>query len=61
VLLGTLFNVNALPVNALWAIAASWMTKNSGVSRGLKWLDRAAGAMFVGFGLKLALSDNPTT
>ena len=29
------------------------------VQRGMHWLDRAAGAMFIGFGLKLALSDNP--
>jgi threonine/homoserine/homoserine lactone efflux protein len=25
----------------------------------MRWLDRAAGLMFVGFGLSLALSDNP--
>jgi hypothetical protein len=24
------------------------------------WLDRVAGAMFLGFGVKLALTDNPT-
>jgi threonine/homoserine/homoserine lactone efflux protein len=29
------------------------------VQRTLHWLDRAAGALFIGFGLKLAMSDNP--
>jgi threonine/homoserine/homoserine lactone efflux protein len=60
VLLGTLFNVNALPVNAGWAIASAWMAKHRGVQRGMHWLDRVAGAMFIGFGLKLALTDNPS-
>lgn len=27
---------------------------------GMHWLERAAGLMFIGFGLKLALSDNPS-
>jgi len=26
----------------------------------MQWLDRAAGAMFVAFGLRLALTDPPT-
>jgi threonine/homoserine/homoserine lactone efflux protein len=26
----------------------------------MQWLDRAAGAMFIAFGLKLALTENPT-
>ena len=30
------------------------------LQRGLHWLDRVAGVMFIGFGLKLALTDNPT-
>ena len=60
VLLGTLFNVNALPVNAGWAIASAWMAKHRGVQRGMHWLDRVAGAMFIGFGLKLAFTDNPS-
>ncbi len=59
VLLGTLFNVNALPVNAGWAIASAWMAKHQGVQLGMHWLDRLAGAMLIGFGLKLALTDNP--
>ena len=28
------------------------------VQRTLNWMDRVAGAMFLGFGLKLAMSDN---
>lgn len=32
-------------------IAAGWI---------FSWLDRVAGAMFIGFGVKLALSDNPS-
>ncbi|NUN61389.1 MAG: LysE family translocator [Burkholderiaceae bacterium] len=62
VLLGVLFNVNAIPVNAGWALAASWMARRATVlQRGLHWLDRVAGAMFIGFGLKLALTDRPAS
>ncbi len=59
VLLGVLFNLNAIPVNSGWALAAAWMARRGAVQRGMHWLDRAAAAMFIGFGLKLALSDNP--
>ncbi|MBC5764124.1 LysE family translocator [Ramlibacter albus] len=59
--LGTLFNINAIPVNSGWALAAAWMARRGAVQRGMRWLDRAAGLMFVGFGLKLALSDNPSS
>lgn len=60
VLLGVLFNLNAIPVNTGWAIAAGWMARRVGaVQRGMHWLDRVAGAMFIGFGLKLAFSDQP--
>jgi RhtB (resistance to homoserine/threonine) family protein len=57
--LGTLFNVNSVFVNAGWAVAAAWMATHRSVQAGMEWLDRAAGAMFVAFGLKLALSENP--
>ena len=61
VLLGVLFNVNAIPVNVAWALAASWMARRAGLlQRGMYWLDRVAGAMFIGFGLKLAFTDQPT-
>jgi RhtB (resistance to homoserine/threonine) family protein len=59
VLLGVLFNLNAIPVNTGWALAAAWMAKRDWVQRGMHWLDRAAGFMFIGFGLKLAVTDNP--
>ncbi|AVS92410.1 lysine transporter LysE [Paracidovorax avenae] len=60
VLLGTLFNLNAIPLNAGWALAAAWMARRATlVQRRMHWLDRAAGAMFVGFGIKLALSERP--
>ena len=60
VLLGTLFNLNSVAVNSAWALAAAWMARRDTVQRGLQWLDRVAGAMFVGFGVKLALTENPT-
>jgi threonine/homoserine/homoserine lactone efflux protein len=60
VALGTLFNINSAIVNCGWALAAAWMARQGAVQRGMHWLDRAAGAMFVGFGLRLALADNPT-
>ena len=58
-MLGVLFNLNAIPVNVGWALFAAWMAKRDTVQRGMHWLDRAAGAMFIGFGIKLALTDNP--
>ncbi len=62
VLLGVLFNLNAIPVNVGWALAAAWMARRVGaVQRGMQWLDRAAGVLFVGFGLRLALSETPAT
>lgn len=60
VLLGVLFNINAVPVNTGWALLAAWSVRRIGVvQRGMGWLERVAGVMFVGFGLKLALTDNP--
>ncbi|GKS91774.1 LysE family translocator [Acidovorax sp. SUPP2539] len=60
VLLGVLFNINAIPVNAGWALAAAWMARRQGaIQRGMHWLDRVAGAMFIGFGIRLALSERP--
>ena len=59
-LLGLLFNFNALWVNFGWALAAAWLARRVGaVQRGMHWLERGAGLMFIGFGLKLATSDNP--
>ena len=60
-LLGLLFNFNALWVNFGWALFAAWLARRVGaVQRGMHWLERGAGVMFVGFGLKLALTDSPS-
>jgi hypothetical protein len=57
VLLGTLFKFNSLPFNCGWALAAGWAARRGVMRRGLHWLDGLAGAMFAGFGIKLALTD----
>jgi len=60
VLLGVLFNVNAVPINMGYALLAAWATRRmSAVQRAMHWLDRLAGVMFVGFGIKLALTEAP--
>jgi threonine/homoserine/homoserine lactone efflux protein len=59
-LLGVLFTVNALPVNFGYAVLGGWAARRlTLVQRGMHWLERVAGIMFVGFGLRLALMDNP--
>ncbi|WP_397412693.1 LysE family translocator [Polaromonas sp.] len=58
-MLGVLFNLNAIPVNVGWALVAAWLARRDAVQRGMHWLDRAAGVMFIGFGIKLALADQP--
>ncbi|HUR88059.1 MAG TPA: LysE family translocator [Ramlibacter sp.] len=57
--LGALFNINSVFVNAAWAVAAAWLAGRNSVQAGMQWLDRVAGAMFIGFGAKLALAENP--
>lgn len=60
-LLGLLFNLNSLPINFGYAWLAGWASRRVGaVQRALRGMDRAAGVMFIGFGLRLALSDPPT-
>jgi threonine/homoserine/homoserine lactone efflux protein len=60
VLLGCLFNFNGLLICMGWALAASWLLRRARfLQRGLRQLDRLAGCLFVGFGLKLALTDAP--
>jgi len=59
-LLGLLFNFNAVWVNLGWAAAAAWLArKANGLQAHLHWLDRVAGTLFIAFGLRLALTDNP--
>ena len=58
-LLGLLFNVNSLPINFGYAWLAGWASRRVGaVQRAMRWMDRGAGVMFIGFGLRLAMSDN---
>ena len=58
--LGLLFNLNSLPINFGYAWVAGRAAQRVGaVQRAMRWMDRVAGLMFIGFGLKLALSDNP--
>jgi threonine/homoserine/homoserine lactone efflux protein len=60
-LLGLLFNFNAVWVNIGWALAAAWMARRvRAVQQGMHLLERVAGVLFIGFGLKLAFSDAPT-
>lgn len=59
-LLGVLFNLNAIPVNIGYAVLAAWAARRTAaIQRTMHWLDRLAGALFVGFGIKLALSAAP--
>ena len=59
-LLGLLFNFNALWVNLGWAQVAACMAQRAvAMQQHLRWLDRITGAIFVGFGIKLALTAAP--
>ncbi len=59
-LLGCLFNVNSSLVCMGWALAASWLAcRAESLPRVMPHMDRLAGLLFVGFGLKLALTDAP--
>ncbi len=58
-LLGLIFNINSLPINFGYAwLAAKAAQRMQAMQRALHWLDRVAGLMFVGFGVRLAMSDN---
>lgn len=60
-LLGLLFNVNSLPINFGYAWLAGWASRRVGtIQHAMHWMDKAAGTMFIGFGLRLALSENPS-
>ena len=61
-MLGLLFNFNAVWVNLGWACVAVWLAgKAGGLQARLHWLDRVAGSLFICFGLKLAFTDNPAS
>lgn len=58
--LGLLFTFNSTLVNSGWALAAAWAARRAGaLQRGMRWLDGVAGTLFIGFGVRLALSDMP--
>jgi threonine/homoserine/homoserine lactone efflux protein len=59
-LLGLVFNFNGLWVNLAYAaLGAAVSRRLAPLQQGGAWLQRLAGVMFIGFGLKLALTDNP--
>lgn len=59
--LGLVFSVNGLWVNLGYAaLGAAASSRFATLQRGMAGLQRVAGALFIGFGLKLALTDNPT-
>jgi len=59
-LLGLLFNLNSLPINFGYAALAGWAARRQAlVQRAMQRLERVAGLMFIGFGVRLALTDNP--
>ena len=56
--LGILFNVSAIPINMGYVLLAAWVSQRAALmQRGMLWLEQAAGALFVGFGIKLAPSE----
>ena len=58
--LGLLFNINSLPINFGYAwVAAKASQRLQTAQRTMQGLERVAGLMFIGFGWKLAMSDNP--
>lgn len=58
--LGLVFTINGVLVCLAWAWLAAWAARRAGVlRRAMRWLDGAAGALFVALGVKLALTDLP--
>ncbi|MEZ5607749.1 MAG: LysE family translocator [Burkholderiaceae bacterium] len=59
--LGLLFTFNSTWVNLGWAWAASWVAGRARMlARVTRWLDGVAGAVFIAFAAKLALTEAPT-
>jgi threonine/homoserine/homoserine lactone efflux protein len=58
--LGILFNVSAVPVSMAYVLLAAWLGQRASlVQRSMHLLERAAGAVFMVFGVKLALTELP--
>jgi RhtB (resistance to homoserine/threonine) family protein len=54
--LGLLFILNSVPVVLGYVFLAAWVSQRaSALQRGMHWLERAAGLLFIGFGIRLAL------
>ena len=61
-LLGLIFVVNSAGISLGYAALGAAISQRLPVlQRRIQQLERAAGALFIGFGLKLALMDNPVT
>ena len=59
VLLGLIFSLNSLPINMGYACLAAWAARRLALAQqALRWMDRAAGLLFIGFGAKLAASES---
>ena len=58
--LGLLFTLKALPINAAYVLLAGWARRSAAVAQGMYWLDRLAGGLFIGFGLRLAMTARPS-
>lgn len=58
--LGLIFSLNSIPINTAWAMLAAWMSRRDSIQRGTHWLDKAAGTMFIVFGIRLALTERPS-
>lgn len=58
--LGLIFTANGLLVSIGWALAAAWLAgRTQALARVTRWMDGVAGAVFIAFGIKLALSEAP--
>ena len=61
VLLGLRCNLNSVAITVGYALLAARMAARlNAVQRGMRRLERIAGVMFIGFGVRLAMSDNPS-
>jgi threonine/homoserine/homoserine lactone efflux protein len=57
--LGLLFNFNGLWVNLGYAALGAVVSQRvTALQHGMGWLERLAGTLFIGFGVKLALADH---
>ncbi len=60
VLLGTLFNLNSVAINVAYALLSAALARRmSAVQRAMHAMERVAGLMFIAFGLRLALTEQP--